>query len=152
HVRGTNRALNNPNRPGCRSPRRVHIERRVMLRASTTLATAVVVFSLAAAEAAFGQNSGIPTLQGTVGPGYTITLKQKGATVKTLKAGKYVFVIADKASIHNFTLQHGTGGGKALTDVSFVGTKKVTVTLTKGKWKYYCTPHESIMFGFFTVK
>ena len=122
-----------------------------MLRTSIAVVTTVIVLSLVAAEAAFGQNSAIPTLQGTVGPGFTITLKQKGAKVKTLKAGKYLFVIADKASIHNFTLQRGAGGGKALTGVSFSGTKKVVVTLTKGKWKYYCTPHESIMFGFFTV-
>jgi plastocyanin len=27
----------------------------------------------------------------------------------------------------------------------------MTVTLKKGKWKYYCAPHESMMFGFFTV-
>ena len=122
-----------------------------MIRASVALVTTVVVLSVAAANAAFGQSSTIPTLQGTVGPGFTITLKQKGATVKTLKAGKYLFVIADRASIHNFTLQRGSGGGKALTGVSFSGTKKVLVALTKGKWKYYCTPHESIMFGFFTV-
>jgi len=121
-----------------------------MFRASIVLVT--VLLLVAATDAAFGQSSAMRTLQGTVGPGYTITLKQKGVKVKTLSAGKYVFVIADKASIHNFTLQRGTGGGKALTGVSFVGTKKVTVTLTRGKWKYYCTPHESIMFGFFTVK
>jgi len=126
--------------------------RRIMIRASVALVTTVVVLSVAAANAAFGQSSTIPTLQGTVGPGFTITLKQKGATVKTLKAGKYLFVIADRASIHNFTLQRGSGGGKALTGVSFSGTKKVLVALTKGKWKYYCTPHESTMFGFFTVK
>ena len=123
-----------------------------MIRTSVALVTTVVVLSVAAANAAFGQSSTIPTLQGTVGPGFTITLKQKGATVKTLKAGKYLFVIADRASIHNFTLQRGSGGGKALTGVSFSGTKKVLVALTKGKWKYYCTPHESTMFGFFTVK
>jgi len=126
--------------------------RRIMIRASVALVTTVVVLSVAAANAAFGQSSTIPTLQGTVGPGFTITLKQKGATVKTLKAGKYLFVVADRASIHNFTLQRGSGGGKALTGVSFSGTKKVLVALTKGKWKYYCTPHESTMFGFFTVK
>jgi hypothetical protein len=62
----------------------------------------------------------------------------------------YLFVISDKASIHNFTLQRGTGGN-ALTTVPFVGTKSVSITLTKGKWKYYCTPHEAITFGYFTV-
>ena len=83
-----------------------------MLRASIALVTTVVVLSVAAANAAFGQSSATPTLQGTVGPGFTITLNNKGAKVKTLKAGKYLFVISDKASIHNFTLQRGTGGGR----------------------------------------
>ena len=46
-----------------------------------------------------------PTLNGTVGPGYTITLKQNGKAVKSLKAGSYSFVIADKADIHNFVLE-----------------------------------------------
>ena len=31
------------------------------------------------------------------------------------------------------------------------GTKSVTVKLTPGKWKYYCKPHEPVMFGFFKV-
>jgi plastocyanin len=35
--------------------------------------------------------------------------------------------------------------------VPFTGTKTVTVTLKKGKWKYYCAPHETSMFGFFIV-
>jgi plastocyanin len=32
-----------------------------------------------------------------------------------------------------------------------MGTKSVTVKLTKGQWKFYCKPHESQMFGFFAV-
>jgi len=112
----------------------------------------VAALALVATTFASARSEVVPTLKGTVGPGFTISLTQKGQKVKTLKAGKYLFVIADKGSIHNFTLQKGTGGGKALTTVPFVGTKKVMVALTKGKWKYYCTPHESVMFGFFTVK
>jgi plastocyanin len=112
----------------------------------------LAALALVASALASARGEAMPTLKGTVGPGFTISLKQNGKAVKSLKAGKYVLVIADKASIHNFTLQRGAGGGKQLTTVPFVGTKKVTVTLTKGKWKYYCVPHESSMFGFFTVK
>ena len=95
-----------------------------------------------------------PKLKGTVGPGFSINLTMNGKKVKTLKPGKYTFVIADKASIHNFTLEREKGGKfeKDLTDVSFTGTKTVTLKLGKGTWKYYCTPHESVMFGFFKVK
>ena len=74
--------------------------------------------------------------------------------VKTLKAGRYTFVVTDKATIHSFVLERQTGGKfeKAITTLPFKGTKTVTVTLGKGKWKYYCKAHESTMFGFFTVR
>jgi plastocyanin len=105
--------------------------------------------------AAQTQAMSAPKLKGTVGPGFTIKLVDgTGKKVTTLKPGKYTFVVSDKASIHNFTLEQESGGKfeKDLTGIGFTGTKTITVNLTKGKWKYYCTPHESTMFGFFTVK
>src|SRR5919199_2747418 len=90
-------------------------------------------------------------LNGTVGPGFTITLKDaKGHKVTKLKAGVYAFKISDKASIHNFVLEQESGGKfeKDLTSVSFVGTKSSKIKLRAGKCKYYCKPHESSMFGF----
>jgi plastocyanin len=124
-----------------------------MLRRTLT-AVAAAALALALVAAALASRSATTTLNGTVGPGYTIKLKQRGKTVKTLKAGTYKLVIADKASLHNFTLEQESGGKweRDLTSVSFKGTKTTTVHLKKGKWKYYCTPHESQMFGFFTVK
>ena len=95
-----------------------------------------------------------PKLIGTVGPGYTITLKRGTTKVKTLKAGTYMFVITDKAAIHNFTIEREKGGPKiekVLTGTSFQGKKTVSVTLKKGSWKYYCSIHESQIFGFFKV-
>jgi len=109
---------------------------------------------LAAAVFLVPAQASTPKLIGTVGPGYTITLKQGTAKVKTLKAGKYVFVITDKASIHNFTIEREKGGPKiekTLTGTSFQGKKTVAVTLKRGSWKYYCSIHESQMFGFFKV-
>jgi plastocyanin len=38
-----------------------------------------------------------------------------------------------------------------MTDVSFVGSKTVTVKLTKGSYSFYCEAHESLMHGAFTV-
>jgi plastocyanin len=90
-----------------------------------------------------------PTLTGTVGPGFTITLKQGSATVKKLKAGKYVFKISDKSAIHNFHLK-GPGVNK-LTSVAKVGSSTWTLTLKKGKYTYVCDPHQTIMKGSFTV-
>jgi plastocyanin len=45
-----------------------------------------------------------------------------------------------------------SGFDKDFTKVPFVGTKTVTVKLKAGKYKFYCPPHESSMFGKFTVK
>ncbi len=109
---------------------------------------------LAAAVFLVSAQASTPRLIGTVGPGYTITLKKGTAKVKTLKAGKYTFVVTDKASIHNFTIEREKGGPKiekTLTGTSFQGKKTVTVTLKKGSWKFYCSIHEPQMFGFFKV-
>ena len=113
-------------------------------------AAAVAVAIVASAEA----RSSSTRLVGTVGPGYTISLKKGTAKAKTLKAGKYPFVITDKASIHDFTIEREKGGPKiekTLTGTSFQGKKTVTVTLKKGSWKFYCSIHEPQMFGFFKV-
>ena len=125
-----------------------------MLGRITAATSVVAAFALAVAIAGYSRSTAIPTLNGTVGPGFTISLKTSGKAVKSLKAGTYKFVIADKATIHGFTLEQEKGGKfeKDLTSVSFTGTKTTTLNLGKGTWKYYCTPHESSMFGFFTVK
>jgi plastocyanin len=124
-----------------------------MIRATTGVA-AVVLAAVLLSTAAFARPAATPTLKGTVGPGFTISLTKNGKKVKTLTAGRYKFVISDKASIHNFVVEQESGGKfeKDLTTVPFSGTKTVTVTLKKGKWKYYCKVHESQMFGFFSVK
>ena len=84
---------------------------------------------------------------GTVGPGFTITLKQGGKKVTKLKAGKYMFKISDKSNIHNF---HLTGPGvNKKTSVGGTGTSTWKVTLKKGTYKFVCDPHASIMKGSF---
>jgi Copper binding proteins, plastocyanin/azurin family len=92
----------------------------------------------------------LPKLKGTVGPGFTISLKRGLVPVKQLKAGKYTFVVSDKAAIHNFQIE-GPGLDRALSTVGFVGTKTVTLTLKRGTYKFYCVPHESTMHGSFKV-
>jgi plastocyanin len=116
---------------------------------ATLLATAAVALVATAA----GSPMGPPKVYGTVGPGFTITLKptlKSTKLVKTLKAGRHTFVVADKASIHNFELE-GPGVDREITHVSFVGTKTVTLVLKRGVYKYYCKPHESTMHGTFRV-
>jgi plastocyanin len=115
----------------------------------------IVLFAFAVAAAgtatAYAHQSSTPTLVGTVGPGFTIKLTRNGKAVKTLKHGKYKFVIHDKASVHSFGLDGPSGFEKDFTSVSFTGTKTATVTLKAGKYKFYCQPHESTMFGNFKV-
>ena len=125
------------------------------MRVRIAVVIAVAALGLAGAAVALGSSSATPTLKGTVGPGFTITLKNsKGQKVKTLTAGTYKIAISDKADIHTFSLKQVSGGhfNKDLTSDTFVGTKTVTVKLTKGKWQYYCAIHPTSMFGNFTVK
>ena len=107
------------------------------------LAALVAAMVVPSAVAATGK------LVGTDGPGFTITLKQAGKTVKTLKAGAYTITIQDKSNIHNF---HLTGPGiNKLTSVPAVKTYTWKVTLKKGTYKYVCDPHITIMHGTFKV-
>ncbi len=99
-----------------------------------------------AAPAAFAKS---PTLTGTVGPGFTITLTQGGKSVKSLKAGTYVFKISDKSNIHDF---HLTGPGvNKTTTVGGTGSSTWTLKLKEGTYKYICDPHATIMHGSFKV-
>jgi hypothetical protein len=111
----------------------------------------LAIAPVALAANAFGRSANVAKLNGTDGPGFTITLKQTGKVVKKLKAGSYKFVISDKSSIHAFSLDGPHGFAKDFTAIPFTGTKTVTLKLKAGKYKYYCPNHESTMFGHFTV-
>jgi plastocyanin len=109
------------------------------------VALAVLVAALAA-PAAFART---PTLNGVDGPGFTITLKQGTKKVTKLKAGTYVFKIADKSGIHNFHLK-GPGVDKK-TSVGKNENVTWKLKLKPGKYTYVCDPHKSFMKGSFTV-
>jgi plastocyanin len=111
----------------------------------------VVAIAAALTTTAFARHSSTLTLVGTDGPGYTITLTVGGKKVVRLKAGTYKFVLHDRAAIHAWSLDGPNGFAKDLTAVPFVGTKTVTLNLKAGKYKFYCPPHEAMMFGHFTV-
>ncbi len=117
----------------------------------------VIVAGIATAALAFAASApGAGTavkLNGTVGPGFTITLMKSGKKVKSLKAGAYRIVVKDLSSAHNFVLEKARGGKfeKSITSVPFTGKKTVTVKLTAGKWEFYCAPHEQQMRGEFMV-
>jgi plastocyanin len=118
-----------------------------MMRFRFLLASAVAALVVLAPASAMSTK----TLQGTVGPGFTITLTSGGKKVTSLKAGKYTIKVSDKSDIHNYHLR-GPGVNKEITSVSFKGTKSYTVTLKKGKYTYVCDPHAAAMKGSFSVK
>jgi plastocyanin len=117
---------------------------RMTLRRSAVLLIALAAVALPATASAAN------SLVGTVGPGFTITLKQGSKAVKTLKAGTYTIKVQDKASIHNFHL-FGKGLNKA-TDVGGTGTQTWKVTFKPGTYTFQCDPHASAgMKGTFKV-
>jgi len=113
------------------------------------LSSAVVAAALAATGSSAATSAN--TVNGTVGPDFTITLTMGGKSVTTLKAGvPYRFVISDRAAIHDFHLS-GPGINRVLTSVDFVGTKSFTLRLKKGSYSFVCDPHSSVMHGRFRV-
>jgi plastocyanin len=118
-----------------------------------SLMRSLLIAAVAAAFAATGSGSAATakTINGTVGPGFTIGLTMQGKKVTNLKAGKpYRFVISDQADIHDFHLS-GPGLNRVLTSVEFTGTKTFVLRLKKGTYRFVCDPHSSIMHGRFLV-
>lgn len=111
------------------------------------LALLVAAFALPGRSGAAAQTA---TLRGTVGPGFTITLKTaRGTVVKKLKAGTYTIRIRDLSPIHNF---HLLGPGvNTKTSVQNTGSATWTVRLKPGVYRYRCDPHLTIMHGSFAV-
>ncbi|HEY6960288.1 MAG TPA: hypothetical protein VI408_00215 [Gaiellaceae bacterium] len=119
--------------------------------AAAALTAAVAALTVATASA---RTAGHPKLIGTVGKNnaYKITLMTASGTLaKNLKAGTYTVVIHDDSAIHNYELDGPHGKSWTFTAVPFKGTKTFTLKLVAGKYKAYCSPHESFMFQHFTV-
>lgn len=111
----------------------------------------VLVAVLATLVLAAGALAAAPAkLTGTVGPGFTIALKQGAKTATSLKAGRVTIAVSDKSNIHNFHLR-GPGVNKD-SGVRAVGKRTWTVTLKKGTYTFVCDPHSVAMKGRFTVR
>jgi plastocyanin len=93
----------------------------------------------------------VPKLKGNLTDSAVSLKTAKGKTVKTLKVGKYTFVVKDTSTIHNFTLKGPGVNNKTITDTSFTGTKSATVKLKKGTYTFYCTIHPTEIHGTFKV-
>lgn len=115
---------------------------------------AAVALSLAVAFSAAGSGVGAPAqgakLVGTVGPGFTIALRDaQGASVTKPDSGTYEIEVRDLADGHDFRLR-GPGVERA-TSVAGTGAETWTVTLPEGTDTYSCDPHQTSMRGTFTV-
>src|SRR5262249_31164158 len=87
-------------------------------------ATAMLIIFLPAGSAAAN-----PLLQGSVGPGFTISLKDaSGAAVKHLDPGTYDIHVVDLATEHNFHLKGPNV--EEVTSVDDTGEVTWTVTFT----------------------
>jgi plastocyanin len=106
---------------------------------------------LAASITATSSTPATKVLRGTVGPGFTITVRNAaGKVVKTTKAGTYRLTVNDKATIHDFHLI-GPGINRVVTTVPFTGRKTITVKLKVGRYIYLCDPHSLDMKASFKV-
>ena len=112
----------------------------------------VAALVLAASVSAASSTPATKVLRGSVGPGYTITVKTPaGKVVKTTKVGTYRLVVQDKSAAHDFHLR-GPGVNKVITSLSFIGTKSALVKLKVGRYTYLCDPHAALgMKGSFRV-
>jgi len=127
------------------------------VKSLTALVIAALVLALAACGGGSSSSSGETTeatttteggpstsaeLDGEVGPGFEIEVKQNGEDAESVKAGTYTLKVEDKSSSHNFHLI-GPGVDETVTEVPFEGEKTVTVTLEPGTYTYQCDPHAS---------
>jgi plastocyanin len=120
---------------------------------SLRLPVTALVAAAALAIGGLASATGLTKLRGTVGPGFTISLKNTaGKRVTTLKHGRYTFVVSDHSSIHNFTVKGPGVANRTITGTAFVGTKTAVVTLKPGKYTLYCTVHPTMVRTTLTVK
>jgi plastocyanin len=108
-------------------------------------ATAMLVFLLPAGSAAAD-----PVLQASVGPGFTISLKDaNGTAVKHLDPGTYSIHVVDQGVEHNFHIS-GTNVDEA-TSVEDTGEVTWTVTFVDAVYHFQCDAHATQMKGDFAV-
>ena len=116
-----------------------------MTRVRLAVALAVLALVLVGTVGAAGTQ-----LSGSVGPGFTISLKDaSGAQVTRLDAGAFTLTVDDKSEDHNFRLK-GPGVNVA-TSIEATGTETFELNLVNGRYTFVCDPHPSQMNGSFTV-
>jgi len=110
----------------------------------------VFVGLAALAFAGFAAADGTP-LQGSVGPGFSIALRDaSNAPVTHLDAGAYALTVDDLSDSHNFHLT-GPGSVDVATPVETSGKQIFALNLVDGTYRFICDAHPTSMRGSFTV-
>ena len=117
---------------------------------SMRLAPLAALLLAAVVAPAVTSAGGASTLVGTVGPAFNIDLRTgDGARVTHLDPGAFQLEVSDQGEEHSFHLR-GPGVDVA-TPVEPVGTFRFDVTLTDGRYRFFCDIHPTQMRGAFTV-
>jgi len=117
---------------------------------AAALACAIAAASLVSAAGGSAAPAQASQLFATVGPGFTINLRDaSGSRVAKLDPGAYVIEVDDLSEEHNFHLS-GPGVNRA-TEIGDTGKATWNVTFTDGMYRYVCDPHSGTMNGSFTV-
>ena len=110
----------------------------------------VGVFGLAALVLAGVAGAQETKLFGTVGPGFTIGLRDaQGQPVTRLDPGEFEIQVEDRSAEHNFHLRGP--GVDVSTAVETTGEQTFKVTLVDGRYTFVCDPHAVTMRGAFDV-
>lgn len=106
--------------------------------------------ALLAGASGCGAGSSTGELSGSVGPGFTIVMKDAaGQTVTTVKPGRYSITVVDRSAFLNFHLL-GPGVSDA-TSIPGTGTSHWSVELKPGTYQYQCDAHAALVHGSFRV-
>jgi plastocyanin len=112
------------------------------LAVAAVVACALAVVGVASADG--------PVWSGSVGPGFTITLRDaSGSVITSAPTGPVTVQVDDNSEEHNFHL-YGPGVDVATT-VDGIGQSTFQVTLADGVYRFICDPHATRMRGQFTA-
>ena len=119
-----------------------------MIRAAALAVCLLVLAALLGATRGQAGQAQAQRLTGTVGPGFSITLRNaQGAVVTQVDPGTYEIEVRDLSDLHTFHLR-GPGVDER-TEVAFTGTVTWTVTFQNGTYTFFCDVHPQDMQGTF---
>ena len=114
-----------------------------MIRAAALAAFAVALAALLGASEGTAVPAQNPKLFGTVGPEFSIVLRDaQGNRVTKIDPGTYDVEVEDLSDFHSFHLR-GPGVNER-TEVEFTGTVRWTVTFRDGNYEYVCNVHPAM--------